>query len=129
MWNSSWPVFAAVFGLAMVAGPGRASAFSARFSWVGIPACEKISPEFHLSSVPAGTKRLRFEMRDLEVPTFHHGGSTVAYGGDTVRKGAIRYIGPCPPHGERHRYRWTIEALDAADKVIGMTTATETFPP
>ena len=129
MWTSSLPVLAAAVGLAMVAAPGEAKAFSARFSWAGIPACEKISPAFELSGVPAGTKQLRFAMKDLDVPTFHHGGSTIAYQGDAVRKGAIRYIGPCPPRGERHRYRWTIEALDAADRVIGTATATAPFPP
>ena len=119
----------AVVGLAMVAAPGEAKAFSARFSWAGIPACEKISPAFALAGVPPGTKQLRFAMKDLDVPTFHHGGSTIAYQRDAVRKGAIRYIGPCPPHGERHRYRWTIEALDAAGKVLDATAATQTFPP
>lgn len=129
MWNSSLPLLAAAIGLAAAAAPGRATAFSVRFSWAGIPACEQISPELHLSAVPAGTKQLRCEMHDLEVPAFRHGGSTVAYSGDTVKKGAIRYIGPCPPHGERHRYRWTIQAIDGAGKVTGTATATETFPP
>jgi hypothetical protein len=54
---------------------------SLRFSWVGIPACASISPAFELGSVPAGTKRLSFTMTDLNVPTFHHGGSTIAYEG------------------------------------------------
>jgi phosphatidylethanolamine-binding protein (PEBP) family uncharacterized protein len=126
---SSVPLLASLIGLAIVASPARAAAFSVRFSWAGIPACERISPEFHLSAVPAGTKRLRFELHDLNVPGFHHGGSTVAYEGDTVKKGAIHYIGPCPPHGERHRYRWTVQALNGAGKVIGTASATETFPP
>ena len=129
MWKSSLPLCAAAIGLAMVASPGRANAFSLRFSWAGIPACARISPEFHLSAVPAGSKRLRFEMRDLNVPGFHHGGSTVPYEGGAVRKGAIHYVGPCPPHGERHRYRWTVQALGAAGKVLGTASATETFPP
>jgi phosphatidylethanolamine-binding protein (PEBP) family uncharacterized protein len=129
MWTSSLPVLAAAVGLAMVAAPGEAKAFGARFSWAGIPACEKISPAFALAGVPPGTKQLRFAMKDLDVPTFHHGGSTIAYRGDAVQKGAIRYIGPCPPRGERHRYRWTIEALDAAGKVLDATAATQTFPP
>jgi phosphatidylethanolamine-binding protein (PEBP) family uncharacterized protein len=113
----------------MAAAPTKAAAFSARFAWAGIPACEKISPAFELSGVPAGSKRLRFEMKDLDVPGFHHGGSTIAYEGDKVKQGAIHYIGPCPPDGERHRYRWTIEALDALGKVLGTATAEATFPP
>lgn len=115
--------------LAMMTGPGRADAFSARFSWAGIEACKRVSPEFQLTGVPAGTKRLRFEMHDLNVPAFHHGGSTVAYSGTTVKQGAIRYIGPCPPGGEHHRYRWDVQALDAAGTVLGTANATATFPP
>ena len=129
MGASSLPWFAAALGLAMAAAPGRAEAFTARFSWSGIPACEKISPAFDLGGVPAGTKRLRFEMTDLDVPTFYHGGSTIAYQSEAVRQGVIRYIGPCPPRGERHRYRWSIEALDASDRVLGRTETTQTFPP
>jgi len=119
----------ALAGLAVAAAPAKSASFSARFSWAGIPACQKISPAFELSGVPSGTERLRFEMKDLNVPGFHHGGSIVAYAGDAVKQGAIRYIGPCPPGGERHRYRWTIEALDAAGKVLGTASAQATFPP
>jgi phosphatidylethanolamine-binding protein (PEBP) family uncharacterized protein len=129
MATSSFLWFAAAVGLAMAAAPSRAEAFTARFSWAGIAACEKISPAFELAGVPTGTKRLRFEMHDLDVPTFHHGGSTIAYRGDAVKQGAIRYIGPCPPRGERHRYRWTVEALNAAGKVLGTATASASFPP
>jgi phosphatidylethanolamine-binding protein (PEBP) family uncharacterized protein len=129
MATSSFLWFAAALGLAMAAAPSRADAFTARFSWAGIAACERVSPAFDLAGVPAGTKRLRFEMRDLDVPSFHHGGSTIAYQGAAVKQGAIRYIGPCPPRGERHHYRWTIEALNAQGKVLGTATASATFPP
>ena len=129
MGNTSLPLIVSLAALAMMAVPGKAAAFTARFSWAGIPACESISPAFELGGVPVGAKRLRFTMTDLDVPTFHHGGSTIRYAGDAVSRGAIRYVGPCPPAGERHRYRWTIEALDAADKVMGIATATAPFPP
>jgi len=126
---SSFLGFAAALAIAMAATAGRAETFTAKYSWSGIPACEKISPAFTLAGVPAGTERLRFAMHDLDVPTFQHGGSAIAYGGETVAQGAIRYIGPCPPRGEHHRYRWVIEALDGAGKVLGAATATATFPP
>lgn len=102
---------------------------SVRFSWAGIPACASISPAFELGGVPAGTKLLSFMMTDLNVPTFHHGGSSIAYAGDAVSRGAIRYTGPCPPHGEHHNYRWTVQALDAAGKVLGTGSAEAMFPP
>lgn len=100
----------------------------ASFSWAGIPACDKISPAFTIAGAPAGTKSLRFVMHDEDKPTFHHGGSTVAYAGAQVPQGAIRYIGPCPPDGEVHHYLWTIEALDSAGKVLAKTTASGKFP-
>jgi phosphatidylethanolamine-binding protein (PEBP) family uncharacterized protein len=106
-----------------------ANALSVRFSWAGIPACASISPTFELRGVPAGTKRLSFTMTDLNVPTFYHGGSSIGYDGDSVSRGAIRYTGPCPPHGEHHNYRWVVQALDAAGKVIDTGSAEAMFPP
>jgi phosphatidylethanolamine-binding protein (PEBP) family uncharacterized protein len=119
----------AALGAVTAVTAGTAQAFSARFSWAGIAACEAVSPAFDLSGVPAGTKKLRFTMTDLNVPSFHHGGATVDYQGGHVKKGAIPYIGPCPPRGEHHRYQWTIEARDAAGKVTATAKATQTFPP
>jgi phosphatidylethanolamine-binding protein (PEBP) family uncharacterized protein len=108
--------------------PGHA--FGASFSWNKIAGCARVSPAFRLSDVPDGTASLSFMMVDLDVPSFHHGGSTVPYSGKSrVKRGAITYIGPCPPPGEKHRYRWAIEALDAQRKVLATTTATQMFPP
>ena len=124
------PLFAATVAVAMVAVPGSASAFTASYSWAGIPACGKISPAIKLSDVPAGTKRLRMFMTDLDAPMFHHGGSVLPYyGGDEVKQAAIDYIGPCPPDGQHHRYTWTIEALDDNGDVIDSANVTQTFPP
>ena len=108
----------------------RAESFNVAFSWADIPACQTVSPAFILHEVPPGTKRLRFVMRDEQVPSFKHGGSTIPYrGSDAIPRGAIRYIGPCPPKGERHRYQWTIEALDNLDKVLGQASTAAIFPP
>lgn len=106
-----------------------AHALSASFSWAGIGACSSTSPAFKLSGAPKGTAQLRFAMRDYHAPNFNHGGSTVAYSGKgPVAQGAISYVGPCPPAGEKHRYIWTIEALDASGNVLGSTTAEGMFP-
>jgi phosphatidylethanolamine-binding protein (PEBP) family uncharacterized protein len=102
---------------------------SLHFSWAGIPACNSISPAFELGGVPADTTHLRFMMTDLNVPTFHHGGSTIAYAGDAVSRGAIAYTGPCPPRGERHKYRWTVQALDETGRVLAKGSAAALFPP
>jgi len=110
--------------------PAAAQAFTASFSWDKIRGCGRVSPAFRLAGVPQATVTLRFSMVDLDMPSYHHGGSSVRYrGGDTVARGAIRYIGPCPPPGDQHNYRWTVEALDAAGKVIATTTASGEFPP
>ncbi len=105
-------------------------AFTARFSWVGVPACSGTSPAFTLSAVPKATTRLRFKMMDFDAPNFNHGGSTIDYGGKgSVSAGAVSYIGPCPPGGQKHRYVWIIEALDAAGMVLGKTETQGVFPP
>jgi phosphatidylethanolamine-binding protein (PEBP) family uncharacterized protein len=107
-----------------------ANAFSASFSWAGITACQTVSPAFTLRDVPPGTKQLRFIMHDEQVPSFQHGGSTIPYrGSDAIPRGAVHYIGPCPPKGERHQYRWAVDALDGSGKVLGQTTARAVFPP
>jgi phosphatidylethanolamine-binding protein (PEBP) family uncharacterized protein len=68
-------------------------------------------------------------MMDLYAVTFDHGGSTITYEGEHVPKGAVRYTGPCPPRGERHKYRWTVYAFDSNDKVVGSASAEAMFPP
>lgn len=124
------PVIGAAAALVLIASAAPASAFSASYSWAGIAACDKVSPDFKLSAVPPETKRLRMFMTDLDAPKFHHGGGVMPYyGGDEIKKGAIDYIGPCPPAGQHHRYTWMIEALDEDGNVIGSANETQTFPP
>ena len=126
--GSSMLVVLIAAGAALSSGP--ALAFSATFSWKGVPACASVSPAFALSGVPKGTTALAFVMHDQQAPGFEHGGSTVAYrGGGMVPEGTITYVGPCPPPGEKHRYVWTIEARDAAGKTLGKATAAGRFPP
>ena len=102
---------------------------SLHFSWAGIPACASTSPAFEVDGVPADTMQLSFMMTDLNLPSFHHGGSTIPYIGNKVDRGAITYTGPCPPPGERHNYRWTVQALDAAGNVLATGSAEALFPP
>jgi hypothetical protein len=83
---------------------------------------------FRISAAPKGTTQLRFQMVDLNAPAYPHGGSTVAYRGGAVARGAISYTGPCPPGGSKHTYRWTVEALDAGGKVLGTASASGAFP-
>lgn len=122
-----------VLGLAAVlalAATCDAAAFSAVFSWSGIGACGGTSPAFTIGDAPKGTASLRFMMRDRDAPQFQHGGGVVPYSGaGSVPQGAITYIGPCPPAGARHRYIWSIEALDKDGKTLARTTSEGPFPP
>jgi len=118
----------AIFGLAALALSLTASgalAFSASFAW-----CSG-SPSFELKDVPAGTAKLKFAMTDLNVPSFHHGGGTVAYAGQTaVPCGAFSsgFTGPSPPPGQVHTYQFVVRALSVKGAVLATTTTRRKYP-
>jgi phosphatidylethanolamine-binding protein (PEBP) family uncharacterized protein len=105
-----------------------ATAMSLSFSWIGVARCSSSPPAFTLSDVPAGTRRLAFNMVDLNLPSYPHGGGTISYQGDQIAAGSFSYQGPCPPAGQRHNYRWTVKALDAEGKTLATTSAAGRFP-
>lgn len=122
-------------GVALAAALLAAGAVSAQApltvdsSWAGTAACGTKPPAFKIGGIPAGTKKLRFAMKDLDKPGFDHGGGTVDYAGSgEVAAGAFFYTGPCPPGGS-HRYQWTVQALDGAGRVIASGQAMKPFPP
>ena len=94
------------------------------------------SPEFKLSGVPKGTATLDFNMVDLDVPGYRHGGAKVPYqaGRNTIDCSAVSaaalggYNGPSPPAGQVHTYQWTIKALDVNGGVIGQAVTQRRFP-
>jgi phosphatidylethanolamine-binding protein (PEBP) family uncharacterized protein len=93
-----------------------ASAFSFTFDWSGLKLCNSGSPNdvknpvFVLKDVPAGTKYIRFALKDRDAPSYNHGGGVVAYTGQkSIKRGAFKYASPCPP-GETHTYEWTATA-------------------
>ena len=108
----------------------QAAAFSADFTWDGTGSCfDAKSPPFSLAGVPSGTKQLTFLMKDLDAPTFVHGGGSVTFTGQNqVGRGAFSYKGPCPPSGQ-HTYQWTVQAQDAAGKTLATATVAKKFPP
>jgi phosphatidylethanolamine-binding protein (PEBP) family uncharacterized protein len=70
-------------------------------------------------------------MMDVDVPSYAHGGGSIAFSGQSsIPCGALvgGYQGPSPPFGQTHTYRWTIKALDASGKTLGQTTAEKKFP-
>ncbi len=129
--RSTWRRAAALLACSAAAclAASAAQAMSGAFSWHGIAPCVHVSPPFVLKDVPAKTTRLRFIMLDKDAPHFHHGGSTIIYAGPQIPEGAISYIGPCPPAGQKHHYVWTIEALDSTGHVLAKTRAAGDFPP
>ena len=95
-------------------------------------------PELVLSSPPENTKSLLFLVEDPDAPNgvFTHmivfnvspdarklpSGTDLTGLGDAARFGlndfqVAHYSGPCPPHGESHRYRFRVTALDAVLKL------------
>jgi phosphatidylethanolamine-binding protein (PEBP) family uncharacterized protein len=92
--------------------------------------CSSISPEITVSNIPSGTKELKVVLVDRDVPTWNHGGGTVAYkGSGVIPEGALKsgYNGPCPPSGS-HTYEFKVKAMDAKGVVIGMGSKTQSFP-
>jgi phosphatidylethanolamine-binding protein (PEBP) family uncharacterized protein len=114
-----------IAGFALLLATPSAFAFSASFAW-----CSG-SPSFTLTDVPQGTAKLQFAMTDLNVPSFHHGGGTVAYSGQAaVSCGAFSsgFTGPSPPPGQVHTYEFTVKALGSNGAVLATTTTQRKFP-
>jgi phosphatidylethanolamine-binding protein (PEBP) family uncharacterized protein len=107
----------------------QSSRFAVDFGWQGTAPCfDPKSPPFTLSGVPNGTKVLRFSMKDLDAPTYPHGGGSVPYHGQSqIDRGAFSYQGPCPPQGQ-HSYQWTVEAQDGDGRTLAVARVTRKFP-
>lgn len=120
-------------GLASMA-PARAAGFTFTFDWGDIPLCTTgypntvPNPTFVLTAVPAGTRTIEFRLKDLDVPSYNHGGGTVTWrGNSTITPGIFTYRSPCPPHG-LHTYQWRATARDAAGRTLATATATRPYP-
>ena len=123
------------FALAMIlATAAQAQDFSLAFKWGNIPLCTSgrpntvANPAFVLKGLPAGTTSVQFKLKDLDVPSYNHGGSKrlgIAQSG-TVPSGVFTYKSPCPPSGS-HTYEWTATAR-AGNRVLGVAAARRTYP-
>jgi hypothetical protein len=123
----------AVSFLTVSSAPSFADGFSISFEWGSTPDCSSgqpdniKSPAFGLSSVPNGTKKIRFDIVDFQ-SSYDHGGGSAAYSGQKmIKPGAFWYEGPCPPDGS-HTYQWTAKALDGNDEVLAKASAQRQFP-
>ncbi len=115
----------------------HAQKFSIEFDWGDIPLCDTGSPNtvknptFRLANVPPGTKFIRFGLTDLDVPSYNHGGGTVAYSGQQeIKPGVFTYESPCPPNGS-HTYEWSASAKDGDgffSDTLGSAKASTSYP-
>ncbi|BBO69058.1 hypothetical protein DSCA_29880 [Desulfosarcina alkanivorans] len=111
--------------------PKDAATMDVAFSWEGIQACTHVSPEIRVSDIPEGTTTFRVALKDISEPARNHGGGEVAHDGSGLIPAgalAIGYNGPCPPN-ERHKYEFSIMAMDAGGVIIGFGKARQSFPP
>jgi phosphatidylethanolamine-binding protein (PEBP) family uncharacterized protein len=125
----------ALAATAFLLAPTGLQAFEIGFDWGPLELCTSgipnivDNPTFTLSDVPEGTRFIRFDLVDLDVPSYDHGGGTVGWNGQNkIAPGAFRYQSPCPPDG-RHRYEWTATALDGENgNALGQTSAEKLYP-
>lgn len=107
--------------------------FKISFDWGDIPRCTTGkpgrvgSPAFVLRGVPEGTTVIEFRLKDLDVPSFNHGGGKVKVGSNgKLPFGLFKYKSPCPPRGS-HTYEWTATAK-SGNKVLGRAKAKRSYP-
>jgi len=115
-----------------VAAPAAAD-FKLSFKWGNIPLCTSgrpnkvANPEFVLKGLPKGTTTVDFRLKDLDVPTYNHGGGKVKVtASGKVPSGAFKYKSPCPPNGS-HTYEWTATARKGG-KVLARAKARRKYP-
>jgi hypothetical protein len=111
--------------------PKDAAKMDVDFSWAGIQACSHESPEIRVSNVPEGAEELRVKLQDISLPAWNQGGGTVKHDGSgIIPAGALKvgYNGPCPPSG-RHKYEFSVMAVNADGVIIGFGKARQSFPP
>jgi len=82
--------------------------------------CESLSPSIRVQNIPPGAKHMSVRITDLNY-LFDHGGGIVAVPpSGEISEGALpSYIGLCPGP-EDHTYRFRVDALDDANKIIGI---------
>lgn len=120
----------------LTATAGTAAAdMTLAFGWGNIPLCTSgrpntvANPAFALKGVPQGTTKITFRLKDLDVPSYNHGGGTVKVkmsGSGTIPSGVFKYKSPCPPSG-KHTYEWTATAK-AGNKVLAVAKARRKYP-
>lgn len=114
------------FTILMSTSAAQAANFSFTFTWDDLKLCNTGQPNrvsnplFKVKGLPKGARYIYFELKDLAVPNYPHGGGWVEITRDgTVAANSFRYLSPCPPGGA-HTYQWTATAK--AEKSNGSPT-------
>lgn len=124
----------AAVAVLLSAGVAQAD-MSVSFDWGDIPLCTSGNPNrvgnpaFVLKGVPEGTTVLDFRLKDLDVPSYNHGGGKIKLaqsGNFSIPFGVFKYKSPCPPSGS-HTYQWTVTAK-AGNKKLATAKASRDYP-
>jgi len=128
-------VIAAGVCVVALAGAATAQEFSISFDWSGLKLCTTGSPktvsnpQFKITGLPAGTTYIQFQLKDLDVPGYFHGGGGVNMSADgTVPANSFNYRSPCPPK-RIHLYEWTAIAKTGKNgQSLGKAKARRPYP-
>ncbi|MEJ2518267.1 MAG: hypothetical protein P8Y82_09945 [Methyloceanibacter sp.] len=87
--------------VALLSASGALAEFTISFDWSDIPRCTSGrpntvgSPAFVLRDVPPGTTTIQFRLKDLNAPSYNHGGDAVQIGQDgRLPFGVFKYKSP-----------------------------------
>lgn len=107
-----------------------AAAIAVDFQWSAADRCSLRSPALTVGGIPPGAAKITVRLTDLNMPTFTQGADVFVPPGGRIPPGTLpNYAGPCPPAGERHSFRFIVDALDASGRIIATGQATRPFPP
>lgn len=98
------------------------------FSWTGVEPCSNVSPKITVYNAPAGTRRFRVELVDMDSALSRHGGGEVEASPDgVIPAGALKsYRGPCPSQTAIN-YEMRVAALDVSGRVLARGAERQTF--
>lgn len=100
------------------------TALSLDWQWKKSHQCSGTSPALAVGGLPEGTRSISVTMVDLDVPSYDHGGGSVAHAGGasaSIAEGALKnYRGPCPPNFSSfgHDYEFSVRALAEDGKTV-----------
>lgn len=103
----------------------RAMAIDVTFGLANL-CSQGVSPEITVINPPAATAKYAIRMRNIDVLLPSPWEATVNASGAVIPQGAAAdYRGPCPGQFQRHRYRFTVTALDAGGQALAEAQAVQ----